>query len=187
MVKDAIATHGLIGMALLKGEWQEHYYGNPDIFSVGCLGKIINMTPFPDGRSNIILEGLREYEIKEHILGLTPYRQAKVLLRDELIAEKQVLPASRKAEVVRLIKQTVRDQESALPNLLGGDSIDEETWLNFCSFSLDISTLEKQSLLEAKTLEERVFYLLDLLHFRAGEKGTPFRNLVDSGDRKPPH
>jgi hypothetical protein len=36
MVRDAIGHEGLIGMALLRGDWEKDYYGNPDIYSVGC-------------------------------------------------------------------------------------------------------------------------------------------------------
>src|SRR5689334_7455460 len=83
MVRDAMSGERLIGMALLKGDWQKEYYGNPGIFSVGCIGKIVGHTPFADGRCNILLQGVHEYEIEEEILNRTSYRQAKVRLRNE--------------------------------------------------------------------------------------------------------
>ena len=40
MVRDVMeADPPLIGMALLRGDWQEQYEGNPQVFPVGCVGR----------------------------------------------------------------------------------------------------------------------------------------------------
>jgi Lon protease-like protein len=187
MVKDAAANHRLIGMALLRGNWEKVYHRNPDIYPVGCAGEIISVTPFPDGRYNIVLCGLKEYEIKEHILDQTSYRQAKVVLREEPRGKEPTFSASLKREIFELVQQTLEEKESDLLKVLADPSLNEETWLNLCSFSLDISTLEKQSLLEAKSLEERATYLLNVLHFKVVEKGTPFEGLREVREKKIPH
>lgn len=187
MVKDAAANHRLIGMALLRGNWEKVYHRNPDIYPVGCVGEIISVTPFADGRYNIVLCGLKEYEIKEHILDQTSYRQAKVVLREEPRGKEATFSASLKREIFDLVQQTLKEKESDLLKVLADPSLNEETWLNLCSFSLDISTLEKQSLLEAKSLEERATYLLNVLHFKVVEKGTPFEGLREVREKKIPH
>lgn len=185
MVRDAVANHQPIGMALLRGSWEKDYYGNPDIYPVGCVGEIVSVTPLPDGRYNMVLYGLREYEIKEHVLDQTSYRQAKVIFREEPM-RKEGFPASLKKEILELLQQTL-EEESDLGKILGDPSLDPETWLNLCCFSLDVSTLEKQSLLEAKSLEERASYLLNVLHFKMAEKGSPFEGPREPRERKPPH
>lgn len=187
MVKDAMASHKLIGMALLRGDWEKNYHGDAEIYPVGCVGEIVSATPLPDGRYNIVLYGLREYEIQQQIFDLTPYRQAKVLFRDEPGGLEQALPSSLKREILDLLRQTLEGEESDLLKILSDSSVDGETWLNICCFSVDASVLEKQSLLEAKSLEERAQFLLNLLHFRLAEKGSPFEGLRESKDRKPPH
>lgn len=187
MIKDAVATHGLIGMALLRGEWQKDYHGNPDIYTVGCIGKIVNITPFPDGRSNIVLLGLREYEVKEHILNVSPYRQACVLMREEPEELERNSLSSLKDEVLNQIRRVVEDDDSSFLNLLRDPSLDQETWLNLCSYLLDISIIEKQSLLEAKTLKERASCLLNLLHFKLHERVSHFEDLREKRGRKPLH
>ncbi|MCH8055344.1 MAG: LON peptidase substrate-binding domain-containing protein [Deltaproteobacteria bacterium] len=186
MVKDAMANKRLIGMAVLRGGWEKSYSGNPDIYPVGCVGEIVSVTPLPDGRDNIVLYGVREYEIQEHILDQTPYRQAKVLFREEPKASEQVFPVSMKREILDLVPQII-EEESDLVKILRDPSLNEETWLNLCCFSLDVSILEKQSLLEAKSLEERATYLLNVLHFKVVEKGTAFEGFRESKDRKPHH
>ena len=70
MVQDASGnTPSLIGMVLLRGDsWKDQYEGNPEVYPIGCVGEIDGMVPMPDGRSNIILKGVREFEIQDEIL-----------------------------------------------------------------------------------------------------------------------
>lgn len=182
MVRDALDHEGLIGMALLRGDWEKDYYGNPDIYSVGCLGKIVGVTPLPDGRYNILLHGLTEYDIREQILDATPYRQARVVLRDEDMATNPL--ASLQKEILELARETIQQDSSPLLKILGDLSLDGATWLNLCCFSFDISPVEKQSLLEAKSLEERAKRLIDVLRFKAAEQRSVVVPLRGSRDEK---
>jgi Lon protease-like protein len=170
MVRDAIEHGGRIGMALLRGDWEKDYYGNPDIYGVGCLGKIVGVTPLPDGRYNILLHGLTEYEIEEEVLGVTPYRQAKVSLRDEVAAVEASAIESLQREILDLARGMIQEEDSPLLKMLADLSMDPATWVNLCCFSFDISPLEKQSLLEAKSLRERAARLIDVLRFQDAEK-----------------
>lgn len=181
-----MADHRTIGMALLRGDWGKNYRGNPEIYPVGCLGEIVSATPFPDGRYNIVLYGSREYEIQEHILDKTPYRQAKVLLREGPNESEPALLSSLKGEILNLVQQ-IEEEESEHVNILKDPSLDEETWLNFCCFSLPISNLEKQSLLEAKSLKERAISLVNVLHFKIAEQGSFLNGLKESKERRPVH
>lgn len=187
MVKDAVATHRLIGMALLRGDWQKDYSGNPDIYSTGCLGEIVDVTPFPDGRFNIVLLGLRDYEVKEHILNLTSYRQARVLLGEEPERMEKLSFSSVRGEILDLVRQVIEDKGSPLLDVLRDPSLDQETWLNLCSFLMEVSFLEKQSLLEARSLKDRASYLVQLLQFKVAEKGIPFEAQGDPREKGPPH
>src|SRR6266849_2978587 len=67
MVREAADGHEVIGMALLRGDWQPRYDENPEIFDTGCAGKIVNVESLPDGRYNILLHGLREFTIRRHM------------------------------------------------------------------------------------------------------------------------
>ena len=187
MVKDSTATHGLIGMALLRGNWQKDYDENPDIYPVGCVGEIVDVAPFPDGRSNIVLLGLREYDVKGHILDVTPYRQARVLMREEPEEMEEKSFSLLKNEIQDFIRRIINDDDSPLLNILRDPSLDQETWVNLCSYFIDVSIMEKQSLLEAKALEERASHLLNLLKFKVLEMETPSEGLGEARGRKPPH
>lgn len=180
-------AQGMIGMALLRGNWTKTYHENPEIYSVGCMGEIVKATPFPDGRYNIVLFGVQEFMIQEHILDDTPYRQARVVLREEPAASEKILPGSLKKEILVLLGRALEEKESGLIKILADPSLEGTTWLNLCCFSLNLPTLEKQSLLEAKSLEERANYLLNVLHFRVAERVTPFQGLLEPKGGKTPH
>ena len=59
MIADIEQGDGLIGMILLKGDWEENYHAFPDIFEMGCAGGASEIVRLPDGKYNIVLEGLR--------------------------------------------------------------------------------------------------------------------------------
>jgi Lon protease-like protein len=82
MLEDIIDSERIIGMVLLKPGWEKNYHDNPEIFSVGCMGRIINIEVEKDGRSNIVLYGLKRVRIVE-ILHDAPYRLARVKLLED--------------------------------------------------------------------------------------------------------
>lgn len=77
MIKDVIDSEKIIGMALLKPGWESNYYGNPDVYDVLGMGRIVSSETFEDGRINIVLYGLKRVKI-EDIIEDNPYRVAKV-------------------------------------------------------------------------------------------------------------
>jgi len=81
MVNAAINNEKIIGMALLKPGWESDYYGNPDVFDVIGMGRIVSSEVFEDGKINIILYGLKRAKIQEIITDL-PYRLARVSIMD---------------------------------------------------------------------------------------------------------
>src|SRR4030066_57181 len=50
MVSDVIKSDRIIGMALLKPGWEANYYGNPEVFDVVGMGRIVSSESFKDGR-----------------------------------------------------------------------------------------------------------------------------------------
>ncbi|HXD89593.1 MAG TPA: LON peptidase substrate-binding domain-containing protein [Candidatus Binataceae bacterium] len=77
MIADVSIADGIIGMTMLKGDWERDYSGSPDLFAIGCAGRISTLARLADGRYNLMLEGLSEFrvvrETHEHA-----YRTAEV-------------------------------------------------------------------------------------------------------------
>src|SRR5882724_10251523 len=61
MVKDVTAGDELIGMILLRGPES----GGDDLYRVGCAGRMVRKVELPYGRSNILLQGVREFVPRE--------------------------------------------------------------------------------------------------------------------------
>jgi hypothetical protein len=162
MVRDALAGAGLIGMVLLRGDWQDEYHGAPETYRTGCVGRIVETTPLPDGKFNIVLAGVREFTILSEQRERA-YRQATVEWRDPV--EATPLGSDLRARLVQTIERYVgRSGDAVAHELLGDTRLDDRTLVNFFAFWLDFGPIEKQCLLEAEGLE-RARRLLEVLEF----------------------
>jgi Lon protease-like protein len=177
MVRDALAGAGLIGMTLLRGEWEDDYLAAPEVYRVGCAGRIVEATPLPDGKFNIVLSGLREFEIVSEQRERA-YRQASVVWRPPV---EQVLPADLRTQLVRTIEIFMgRTGGDDARQLLGDASLTDSTLVNFFAFWLDLSPIDKQCLLESVG-EPRARRLLEILEFHLYATGAVH---VDAGSRR---
>lgn len=77
LVNSALQTEKIIGMALLRPGWESDYYGNPEVYDVIGMGRIVSSDFMADGKMNIVLYGLKRARIIE-VVNELPYRQAKV-------------------------------------------------------------------------------------------------------------
>jgi Lon protease-like protein len=161
MVRDALAGSGLIGMVLLRDDWQDEYHGAPDVYRTGCVGRIVETTPLPDGKFNIVLAGVREFTIVSEQRERA-YRQATVEWRD---VDSEALSDEFRSRLIQMIERYVgRSGDDLARELLGDARLDDQTLVNFFAFWLDFSPIEKQCLLEA-TGTERARRLLEVLEF----------------------
>jgi uncharacterized protein len=166
MVRDAVRGARLIGMTLLRGDWQQDYAGTPEIFGVGTVGELARSEELPDGRFDIVLRGLREFVIHRE-LTRAPYREAVVSWRE---SPRDGLPPRMRAGigavVLRYLQRTGR---AGAETQLVETGVDDETFVNFLAQNLDLDPLERQALLEAASLDDRARRLVDVLEFRLQE------------------
>jgi uncharacterized protein len=177
MVRDAARGARLIGMVLLRGEWQEDYFGRPPIFATGTVGEMVRVEELPDGRFNLVLRGLREYTVVRE-LARADYREAAVIWREPLGG---ALPDGMRDGIRALVRRylALRGRELGDDDLLRAN-VDDESMVNFLAQHLDVPPLEKQAMLEAGTLDERGRRLVEVLEFRVQEllvhpAGSPTR------------
>jgi len=162
MIADVAPADKIIGMVLLKGEWQGNYHGFPDIYSFGCAGKITNLVPVADGTYNLILEGISEFRIDREIRDRS-YRQAEVLWTPDPDADSE--PDAKLFSALRdaLFDFLGDNAREAWRSLVDERGLGFDELVNFLSFHLDITPLEKQTLLEASA--NRAACLVDILTF----------------------
>ncbi len=169
MVADAAVGGQCVGMALLKEGWEDDYYGNPPIFDVGCVGRLVSVQPLPDGRFNILLHGLSRFEIGEQFYEKS-YRQARIrLIPNEGAVSLE--PAIR-AVLVRLLDTYLHSGDDGHQReWLLRQAVDDEALVNSLAGCLDLTPLEKQFLMEADSLHQRARRLNNLLEFKLQERG----------------
>ena len=173
MVRDALQGSRLIGMVLLRAEWQADYLGTPPVFQHGTAGEIVRSDELPDGRFNIILRGVREFRIRSE-LKRALYREAMVEWRYDEATEP--LAQSQRQRLAALVEEFLRRRD---PDAEGhfDPPADDELFVNAISQQLDLPVIERQALLEADGLAERAQRLIEVLEFhvealRSGTIGT---------------
>ncbi len=169
MVSDAASRGQCIGMALLKEGWEDNYYGNPPLYPLGCVGRIVSIQEFPDGRSNILLQGLSRYVIEEEMSG-KQYRRARISLKPQSL-QPGLSPELQEclAQALFELLEQHEEEESVLQGFSPPDGNDE-VLVNTLSSHLDFTPLEKQFLLEAESLNQQARRLSDLLQFKRHER-----------------
>ena len=166
LLADALLGDRLIGMALVR---TGDLGGNPAVYPIGCAGRVVRHEPLADGRSLIVLRGLLRYRIRGEVDDGKPYRIAEIqALHDAPIPAENMRPW--RSDLRGLVSDYLRaaDAEAATLEELFAKS-DLERIVNTLSLSLPLEVLEKQSLLDCSTAEQRYRRLSEILRFKTLE------------------
>jgi Lon protease-like protein len=164
MVADVATGGQCIAMALLKEGWEPDYYGNPPIYPLVCVGRLVSVQSLPDGRSNILLQGLRRADVhSEHFEK--PYREATIAVKSNLSGA-QLEPDLRDVLMTSLEQYLRAREDSSSWEGLFREDMGDEVLINTLATYLDCTPLEKQFLLEADGLHQRARRLGDLIQFK---------------------
>lgn len=136
-----------------------------DLHITGTLGQIVKLLEMPDGSTTAIIQGRMRVELLE-ITSADPYFMAKVEGRPEIRPEASnkefdAIVGSLKDLSLRIIKLNPSVSPEAS---FAVKNIENSTYLiNFICSNTDIKVAEKQKLLEANSLRDRGFLLLEYL------------------------
>jgi Lon protease-like protein len=95
LVSHCIETHKYMGVGTLQPGFEDDYYGTPPIYPEIGIGMVVAHQPFPDGRSNIVLQFVGRGRVIDELLTQHPFR----LMKSELVASQ---PEGRKAALASL-------------------------------------------------------------------------------------
>lgn len=167
MIADVQDSDRVIGMMLLKNSPPRDVRSEPDIFEIGCAGRIVELMPLPDGRFNLVLEGFSEFRMAREIRERA-YRQAEVqwcpVDPGMLDCDMETLEGLREM----LFGYVGAPAKEAWRTLVEQRGLHGADLINFLCFHLDLAPIEKQTMLEA--LADRVESLLDVLAFKLEER-----------------
>ena len=168
MTEDAISNNRLIGMIQPKSNSKDKM----DLYSTGCVGKIIHFSELKDQKYLIELKGICRYQLIDHELTKKQYRVANIDFKKYALDI-----ASVKFNLDRLLKE---DFLNSLKIYFASQKIDAD-WkviekapinllINSLAQSCPFSIGEKQILLESKDLNDLANILITLFKiYSAGE------------------
>ena len=175
MLADAMDGDRTIGMVLVRNAdgplepAQPDRPDRPDVYPVGCAGRVVEHEALEGGRALIVLRGTVKFRIRRELASDEPYR----------VVEAQALyEAPVPAEHMRAWRDTLRELVAEYVSALGGErdsveslfvKLDLEGLVNTLSASLPLTVVEKQSLLESATAEQRFHRLCEVLRYRVAE------------------
>ncbi|HYG65166.1 MAG TPA: LON peptidase substrate-binding domain-containing protein [Thermoanaerobaculia bacterium] len=168
MVADALEGERAIGMIQPFVPRQDNWPAlelppeNPELYPVGCLGRMERCEPQPDGRYEIVLRGICRFRIREELPLHRGYRRVRADTAEfaaDLNEPASALDPSRLLAAVRTFgASNGLDFDLDLLSAIPGVSL-----LNGLSVALPFRPAEKQALLEAGGPEERERLLLALM------------------------
>jgi len=103
MINDTMENQQLIGMFLLQPGWQDDYYGNPPIHSIGCAGEMIQTERLSEGKFNIVLRGVARVRALD-IVQEYPYRKVRVHVLPEVVSRDETRIQIMKRDLLRDFK-----------------------------------------------------------------------------------
>ena len=162
LVSDAMKTNKYMGMIQAKNE-------TSNVYSVGCLGKIIEHKQTKDGRILVNLVGVSRFQIQTEINNDKQYREFEVSYEkfsddlDEKIISEPINELNKLYEKTKIFFK----KNGLMLNWNEFEKLDLNQKINTLAMIAPISNEEKQTILEsihinskAKTLSEIIeFYL----------------------------
>ncbi|GLT02536.1 ATP-dependent protease [Sphingobium jiangsuense] len=169
LVSDALARDRLIGMVQPSDTRPR-----PALYSIGCLGRIVECDALDDGCFNIVLLGLARFHILNELDVVTPFRQVEAEIEPEEEGGTAALaPATRAA--LEMEARRFADHLGYVVDWSAVTRLDDQALVNGIAQVAPFDVASKQSLLEARTLDERVERTIQLMQFygRTDRDGSP--------------
>lgn len=81
MIDHALDGAGQIALAKFDGaDWKQEYHGNPPLRPAVCIGQIVQHERLPDGRYNVLLQGVCRAKIKEEFPPTPDFQYRRAIL-----------------------------------------------------------------------------------------------------------
>jgi hypothetical protein len=169
MIDHALRTTRVIGMIQPCGGGGAT---KPDLFPVGCLGRLTSWSETGDGRFLITLTGIARFQVESELDTATPYRQVQACYKT-FPHDLEDCDSDIEIDRVRLAGslRCYLKQHKIEADWSSIERAPAEVLINSLSMICPFDVAEKQGLLEAPTLCERARMLTALIEMAAA-KGT---------------
>ena len=169
MINDSMKSDKLIGMIQPRNSNNE--ISPPELYSVGCLGKITSFRETEDGRYLIELKGLIRFKTISEFESEKKYREYEVDFKDfshDLEHEKEQIKFSDLELIFKDLK-SLFDKRGFIINWKALEKQSLGETINALAMASPFSLEEKQVLLEAKNLDDRKNRIAEILSTYAND------------------
>jgi len=165
MVEDALGDNGLIALCLLHPSGGYGASNVAPIFPDICIGKIVQEERFPDGRFNLLLQGVSRAKIIKEVNDGKLYRTAKVEILHDVPDSSEENAVRMRSNLLKQMTKWFTQQPSAKEQLnrLVNSDLSLGNLCDVFSFALPLSVEMKILLLQLVKVEDRALLLLELI------------------------
>jgi Lon protease-like protein len=175
MIEDALhSSHRMIGMIQPDPTHPGADQNKPNLFRIGCLGRITQFAESGDGRYLIQLIGIARFRIEEELPVSTLYRQCRVSYQpfvDDFVARKGEEQVDRKA-LLRALTEFLK-ANNLKADWKGIENAPNEALVNALAMMSPYDVAEKQAMLEAPDLKTRAEILVAVTEIELAKSKTP--------------
>ena len=167
----ALKNRKVIGMIQPKEKLtKDSDIKNPALYEVGCAGRITAFSETNDNRYELILKGVCRFRVKKEKKVINGFRSANVSwdeFRNDF--EKLNLRSRKKRSDFESLLKIFLNKISISADWEMVDTTNDEDLVNMISMCSPFDVSEKQALLEAKILEDRLEILMSLMEMGLNE------------------
>ena len=164
MVNDSMKSNKFIGIIQPKNSSKQQ--NSPDLYNIGCLGKIVGFRETEDGRYLIELKGAIRFKTIKEIQSTNKYREYEVDYKD-FKNDLDNIKEEVKFNDLQLIFKDLRNLFEKKGFIINWKEIEKQSLdqtINTLSMASPFSLEEKQVLLESKDLNLRKKKLEEILN-----------------------
>ena len=162
MIDNSMKTDRIIGMIQPKKQKD----GIPQLYNVGCAGKITNFNETEDGRYLIVINGISRFKILKEINNNKPYRECEISF-DEYIEDTKENYNEIKFTDLELIFKNLKNLFKKKGYSINWKELEKQSLdqtLNALVMASPFSLEEKQALLETISINKRKIELEKILN-----------------------
>ncbi len=175
MIEDTLRSdHRLIGMIQPDPAHSKEDDSKPQLFHVGCVGRLTQFAESGDGRYLIQLTGVARFRIEQELTVATPYRQCRVTYQpfaDDFVPRKGEEGVDRKA-LLRALNAFLK-ANNLKADWDGVENAPNEALVNALAMMSPYDVAEKQAMLEAPDLKTRAEILVAVTEIELAKSKTP--------------
>ena len=162
MIDNSMKTDRIIGMIQPKKQKD----GIPQLYNVGCAGKITSFNETEDGRYLIVINGISRFKILKEINNNKPYRECEISF-DEYIEDRKENYNEIKFTDLELVFKNLKTLFKKKGYSINWKELEKQSLdqtLNALVMASPFSLEEKQALLETININKRKIELEKILN-----------------------